>query len=71
MSQIAIDSLDNYFSEIMEIYGSPGASIAVVDNNKVIFNKGFGTRTIGKNEPVNENTLFAIASITKSFTPIA
>jgi CubicO group peptidase (beta-lactamase class C family) len=70
-SQIAIDSLDNYFKEIMELYGSPGASIAVVDNNKIIYNKGFGTRTIGKNEAVNENTLFAIGSITKSFTPIA
>tara|TARA_R110001632_G_scaffold83134_3_gene184221 strand:- start:37 stop:1572 length:1536 start_codon:yes stop_codon:yes gene_type:complete len=70
-SQVAIDSLDNYFKEIMELYGSPGASIAVVDNDKVIYNKGFGTRTIGKNEAVNENTLFAIGSITKSFTPIA
>jgi CubicO group peptidase (beta-lactamase class C family) len=42
-----------------------------VKDGKIIYSKGFGTRTINKNEPVDENTLFAIGSITKSFTPIA
>lgn len=66
-----IDTLDTYITDMMELYGSPGVSVAVVDNDQVIYSKGFGTRTIGKNEPVDENTLFAIASITKSFTSTA
>ena len=45
-----------------------GMAIAVVKDDKVVFAKGYGTRELGKNEPVNENTTFAIASNSKAFT---
>ena len=55
----------------MHDYKVPGLSIAIVSNDSVAYIKGFGTKAIGKNASVNENTIFAIGSISKSFTSLA
>ncbi len=60
--------LDDYIKEKMQELQVPAVAVAVVKDDKVVFAKGFGTRTVGKNEPVDENTLFAIASNSKYFT---
>src|SRR5689334_15060712 len=49
----------------------PGLAVGIVYKNQLVFAKGFGTRTEGKNEPVDENTLFGIASNTKAFTAMS
>ncbi|MFN7949817.1 MAG: serine hydrolase [Blastocatellia bacterium] len=46
----------------------PGLAIAIVKNDKVIFAKGYGVRELGKSDPVDAQTLFAIASNSKAFT---
>lgn len=46
----------------------PGASIAVVADGKVMMTKGYGLRDVKANLPVTPKTVFAIGSITKSFT---
>ncbi len=46
----------------------PGLAVAIVKDGKIVLEKGYGTRTIGQDEPVDENTLFAIASNSKAFT---
>ncbi len=66
-----LDSLDHHIKKLMEHFETPGLAISIVQNGNVQYAKGFGTRTINKNEPVDANTLFAIGSITKSFTAIA
>lgn len=43
-------------------------AIAIVKDDKVTFAKGYGTRELGKDAPVNDNTVFAIASNSKAFT---
>ncbi len=43
-------------------------AIAVVKDDKVVLAKGYGTRELGKDARVDENTLFAIASNSKAFT---
>jgi CubicO group peptidase (beta-lactamase class C family) len=48
----------------------PGASVAVVQDGKVIYSKGFGFRDVEKKLPVTPDTLFAIGSISKSFTSL-
>src|SRR5262245_37809463 len=45
----------------------PGIAIAIVSDGKIIYAKGFGQRD-AKQNPVTPNTLFDIASLTKSFT---
>jgi CubicO group peptidase (beta-lactamase class C family) len=45
----------------------PGMAVAIVKNDKVIYARGFGVRNENK-APVTVNTIFDIASLTKSFT---
>ena len=51
--------------------GIPGVALAIVQDDKVIFQKGFGLRDVERNLPVTADTLFAIGSSTKSFTAMA
>lgn len=60
--------LDAYVTQVMKETGAPGAAIAIVKDDHVIFAKGYGVREQGKGEPVTTNTRFAIGSISKSFT---
>jgi CubicO group peptidase (beta-lactamase class C family) len=46
----------------------PGAAIAIVRGDEVIFAKGFGTADIKKKTPVTPDTPFFIGSATKAFT---
>jgi CubicO group peptidase (beta-lactamase class C family) len=43
-------------------------AIAVVQDGKVVFAKGFGVKHAGGNDPVDEQTLFQIGSTSKAFT---
>jgi len=48
-----------------------GLSVAVVKNNKVIYNHSFGYKDLDKKIPLNNQDIFRIASISKSFTTTA
>jgi CubicO group peptidase (beta-lactamase class C family) len=62
------DSLDSYITRGMKEWQIPGLSIAIVKDGQVILSKGYGVRELGKEEKVDENTLFIIASNSKLFT---
>ncbi len=49
----------------------PGIAIAVVRDGRVVLLRGYGQREVGGATPVDADTLFAIASITKGFTATA
>lgn len=49
----------------MAYYHTPGVSIAVVNNFKIDWARGFGVREWGKRIPVTESTLFEAGSISK------
>lgn len=49
-------------------FGVPGTSVSVVYQGEVLLSEGFGQRNIEENLPVTSETVFPIASITKSFT---
>jgi CubicO group peptidase (beta-lactamase class C family) len=51
--------------------GVPGVAVAIVKDDKAIFQKGFGLRDVERNLPVTADTLFAIGSCTKAFTAMA
>jgi CubicO group peptidase (beta-lactamase class C family) len=65
------DSLDILIEDLMEKLNVPGLSIAIVSNDSTLYAKGYGTKNITKNDPVDSNTLFGIGSISKSFTALA
>ena len=64
-------ALERYIQQALRDWEVPGAAIAIVKDDRIVFSGGYGTREIGKDLPVDEFTLFGIGSITKSFTAAA
>ncbi|MFN2570517.1 MAG: serine hydrolase [Gemmatimonadales bacterium] len=62
---------DAYVARVMRQFEVPGIAIAVVQNGHVLLAKGYGVRKLGEAAPVDEHTLFGIASNTKAFTATA
>lgn len=54
-----------------ELGMTPGMAVAVVEGDEMTYAKGFGVTDIETGEPVTADTLFYIASTTKSFTATA
>jgi len=54
----------------MEYYNVPGVSIAIVNDGKIEWAKGYGTREVGTDSPVDANTLFQAASVSKSVSAL-
>src|SRR3954470_18626248 len=49
----------------------PGASIAVLQNNSIVFEKSYGVSNIRSKTNITSRTNFNIASLTKQFTAMA
>ena len=62
------EGLNEYVAKAMKEWEAPGLALAIVRDDSVIFVKGYGVRKMGENEPVNAQTIFAIASTTKAMT---
>lgn len=52
---------------IMTKYDAVGASVAVVKGDEIIYNQSFGFRDLATQEPLENDDVFRIASISKSF----
>jgi CubicO group peptidase (beta-lactamase class C family) len=65
------DSIEQYITKGMADWQIPGLSIVIVKDGQVVLRKGYGVTDLKTNAPVNENTLFMIASNTKLFTGTA
>jgi len=66
-----LKEIDEYATRAMQDWKVPGFAMAIVKDDAVVFAKGFGVRKLGETTPVDENTLFAIASNSKAFTAAA
>ena len=66
------NSPEKEFEKDMEAYiaeiDAPGITCAVVKDNQVIYHHNFGVKDLATKEPVDDATLWRIASISKSFT---
>jgi CubicO group peptidase (beta-lactamase class C family) len=60
--------LDAFVEQSRTTFNVPGVAVAIVEGGKVVYEKGFGVRALGRKEPVTPNTLFMMGSITKSMT---
>ncbi|MDR2292432.1 MAG: beta-lactamase family protein [Prevotellaceae bacterium] len=63
-----IEKIDSLVPIVMNDWKIPGMAIAVIKDNDVMFKKGFGTKSPEEFLPVDENTVFQIGSVSKSFT---
>jgi CubicO group peptidase (beta-lactamase class C family) len=62
------DTLAQLVERERERFGVPGCAVVVIHAGEVVLRKGFGTRDIDEQLPVETSTLFPIGSSTKTFT---
>jgi D-alanyl-D-alanine carboxypeptidase len=63
--------LEKWIHAEMEFRNQPGLAIAVVYDQEPVWSAGFGFADLEKKTPMTPQTLFRIASITKTFTSTA
>lgn len=63
--------LEREIPRLMEAANVPGLSMAVVQDGQIFWKKAFGVRSRETNDPVDENTMFEAASLTKTVTAYA
>jgi N-acyl-D-amino-acid deacylase len=63
--------LDKAFLDLMHEYDIPGASLAIAIKGKIIVARGYGYADLEKKIKVEPDSLFRIASISKSLTAVA
>jgi CubicO group peptidase (beta-lactamase class C family) len=64
----ALAQLDLFIQANLAKTKVPGAAVAVIYNDKVVFLRGYGVRKVGEPEKIDPDTVFEIASVSK---PIA
>ncbi len=50
---------------------TPGASVAVIQHGKLVFEKGYGSANLEYGIPIKPGTIFHVASVSKQFTAMA
>lgn len=63
--------LESFICEWVNEDDVPGASVAVVRDDDIVYADGFGARDLANNDPATRDTLYGIGSCTKSFTALA
>ncbi len=65
-SDVPVRAIDAEIPEIMAGARLPGLQIAVINDGKVVYTKGFGVRSTETLEPVTHRTVFAALSFSKT-----
>jgi CubicO group peptidase (beta-lactamase class C family) len=66
--QTAINQLDALAGNTLESTGVPGIAVAVVHADEILLKKGYGVREAAKPQPIDADTVFQIASVSKPIT---
>jgi CubicO group peptidase (beta-lactamase class C family) len=62
----AVSKVDGLVDELMKRSGIPGIAVAVVHNGKTLYAKGFGVKDVRTRARVDPDTVFQLASLSKS-----
>ncbi len=68
---LSSEQIDSLVQKTMKAFDVPGMAVAVLKDGKVVSKNSYGIRSIKTGEPVNNQTLFGVASNTKAFTTAA
>src|SRR5580658_4626297 len=66
-----IDELKSAVAAILKKYNVPGAGIALVTKDKVVWTGGVGKADLATNRDVTADTMFRVGSITKGFVALS
>src|SRR5690606_20792072 len=61
----ALADLPEHVKAVMAQSGVPGVAVAVVHGGETVYAQGFGVRELGKDAPIDADTVFQIASVSK------
>jgi N-acyl-D-amino-acid deacylase len=70
-AQPVLEPVDAAILTMMSRHGVPGASLALTRGGKLLYARGYGWANLATREPVNPDTLFGIASLSKTITGAA
>jgi CubicO group peptidase (beta-lactamase class C family) len=59
------DNLQKNIPALMEVHNLPGLSLTVIRQAEVVWNQTFGVRSSASQEPVTQDTVFEVASLSK------
>jgi D-alanyl-D-alanine-carboxypeptidase/D-alanyl-D-alanine-endopeptidase len=69
---VAIEpALDQFFRAQVQASGATGAAIGIIVDGELAYQRGFGVQEIESGRAVDADTVFRIASLTKSFTALS
>jgi CubicO group peptidase (beta-lactamase class C family) len=68
-SQPDLQAIDAFLQTQIQANRIPGVAVAIVQDNQIIFAKGYGE--IAPGEPITPQTQFYLGSVTKGFTALA
>jgi CubicO group peptidase (beta-lactamase class C family) len=63
----AINEIEPFIEAARQEWGAPGVAVVIVKDGQIIYEKGFGTVSINDATPITPETVFQIASVTKTF----
>jgi CubicO group peptidase (beta-lactamase class C family) len=62
--------LDDAFRKKLEETGATGLAVGILLDGELVYARGFGVAEVESARPVDENTVFRLASVTKGFTAL-
>jgi CubicO group peptidase (beta-lactamase class C family) len=68
---ITARQIDATVAAAMRAFQVPGVAVGIVKDGRLVFEKGYGVRALGKPGGIDQHTLFQIGSNTKAFTAAA
>ena len=71
MEQTKIKDFESFVDKVMESYGAQGVAVSIFGKNETYYENFFGFRDSEEQIKIDENTIFGMASISKSFTCLA
>ena len=66
-----LEELDDLVLGVMDRHGIPGAGAALARDGRLLLAKGYGWSDVTTGTPTQPNTLFGLASLSKSITAVA
>ncbi len=64
----AVAKLDGMVDDLMKKSGIPGMAVAVVHGGKTVYAKGFGVKDVRSGDKIDPDTVFQLASLSKSLS---
>jgi N-acyl-D-amino-acid deacylase len=66
-----LEPFDAAILKIMDRHGIPGTALAIAKDGRLVFAKGYGWANLAENVPIQPDTVFGLASVSKPITAAA